>query len=132
MFQKTIFKQSEREFGLECDLKDFWRDYYAIGLDSEKRILVYIKFDAEPEIQVTDLKDCVLVSQHQQKEEIQNGNRRSEIINYLGLQLKLQKSHQQEIHLEFYNGDLFSDHQGEGPLVLKWKELIAQQLKKTS
>lgn len=132
MFQKTIFKQSEREFGLECDLKDFWRDYYAIGLDSEKRILVYIKFDAEPEIQVTDLKDCVLVSQHQQKEEIQNGNRCWEFINYLGLKLNVQKNHQQEIHLEFYNGDLFSDHQGEGPLVLKWKELIAQQLKKTS
>jgi hypothetical protein len=83
-------------------------------LDSEKKILIYIKFDAELEVQVTDLKNCTLVSQHQQKEEIQNGNRRREIINYLGLQLKLQKNHQQEIHLEFYNGDLFSDHQGEG------------------
>jgi hypothetical protein len=130
--QKSIFQQSERDLGIECLEKEFWRDYYALGLDSDKKKLLYIKFDPEPEIQVVDLKNCTHVAQYQQTEKINNGKINREIINNIGLKLTCQKSNQPEIHLEFYNGDLFSDNRGEGPLALKWKDLIAQKLRKTT
>jgi hypothetical protein len=130
--QKSIFQQTEKDLGIECLEKEFWRDYYALGLDSDKKKLLYIKFDSEPEIQVVDLKNCTQIAQYQQTEKINNGKMDREIINNIGLKLNCHKSNRPEILLEFYNGDLFSDHQGEGPLALKWKDLIAQNLRKTT
>lgn len=66
----------------------------------------------------------------QQNEKINNGRINREILYKIGIKLASQKSNHPEIHLEFYNGDLFSDHQGEEPLAAKWEELIAQNLKK--
>lgn len=132
LLQKSIFQQTERDLGIECLEKEFWRDYYAVGLDSDKKKLLYIKFDPEMEIQVTDLKNCTHVAQYQQTEKINNGKINREIINKIGLKLTCLKSNRPDILLEFYNGDLFSDHQGEGPMALKWKELIAQNLRKNT
>lgn len=127
-YLKDIFNQSEREFGLKCDQKDFWRDYYAIGLDTDKKMMLYIKFDTKPEILNMDLKNCSQISLIQKTEVFKQENKNREIIHYRGLKLNFPTNNHHEINLEFYNGDLFSDLQGEGPLVLKWKELIAQNL----
>lgn len=128
--QKRVFQQKEKDFGIQCLEKDFWRSYYALGLDLDKKKLLYIKFDSTTEIHELDLKNYTHVSKFQQNEKINNGGINREIPYKIGIKLVSQKSNHPEIHLEFYNGDLFSDHQGEEPLAAKWEELIAQNLKK--
>ncbi|MFD2202452.1 hypothetical protein [Shivajiella indica] len=129
-YQKNLFNETEKTLGLTCDVKDFWRDYYAIGLDSDHKMLVYIKFEQESLPQVFDLRNYDSITQIQRHEEIKTGNIRKEITNFIGLKLNVQNSNQKETILEFYDGDLFSDHQGEGPLAAKWKDLIKQSMQK--
>lgn len=102
------------------DVVEIWRHRYALGLDSSRSILVYLQSEPnriEHNLDLKQYKKVNLVKTFQRTEDKKN---LSKLPDYIGLELIPKSADLKAIAVEFYDGNEFSDLQGETVLAEKW------------
>lgn len=127
--QKLFLDQWQNKAGLKFDQSDDWRDRYFIGLDSERKVLVYVIFDAENTVHQIDLSKASDVKVLKMEREVKVEGKTTNVIDSLSLKIDLMGEKEAAKILEFYDSDLFSDNLGELPLIQKWQEKLKAILK---
>jgi hypothetical protein len=127
--QKLFLEQLQNKAGLKFDQSDDWRDRYFIGLDSERKVLVYAIFDAENTVHQIDLSKATDVKVLKMEREAKVEGKSINVIDSLNLKIELMGEKAETKILEFYDSELFSDNLGEWPLIQKWQENLKGILK---
>jgi hypothetical protein len=126
-FLKGHLFEVAKNLGAIPDQTEIWRNQYALGIDTTKRVLSYHREVPNSNSMVFDLKDFKKASIVKRNLEIKNGETHKSILDYLALEL-IPKSGNNPIQLEIYDGEQFSDLLGETVLAEKWAELIQRNL----
>lgn len=103
-----------------------WRRLYGIGLDSSKKVLVYLRDDEQSE--TLDLQDFSKVKLVKTNIDVVGEESTHSVLNYVGLELTPKTNHKLPVVLEFYDGDKFSDLMGETLLADKWEKILKSNL----
>jgi hypothetical protein len=111
---------------------DVWRNQYAIGLDQEKKILAYMRSNAEPWSSTIDLQQVKSANIQKIIREVKTGKSNNTVVDYVGIELSYLQEGSKPTVLEFYDGESFSDLNGESVLAEKWVELISTSLNQNS
>jgi hypothetical protein len=127
--QSLFLEQLETGNNLKFDQSEKWRDLYFIGLDSFRKILVYVKFGAENTIHHIDLSKATDVKLLQMEREVKVDGRPLNVIDNLTLKIESHGEKRETILLEFYDCELFSDNMGELPIIQKWEKTVKLILK---
>nr|WP_287939613.1 hypothetical protein [Algoriphagus sp.] len=119
-------KDAINAIGGNLDQFESWRHKYAIGLDTQKKVLVYHQ---EGEIGATF---CIPLSEIKKvtviKKTRELGESKKSVLEQLGLEIHYVSPTKKSSLVEFYNEEFFSDLMGETLLVEKWAELIRTNL----
>src|SRR5690606_33316891 len=81
----NTFHTKAADHQLEIGTYDIWRRSYALGIDSRKSQLLYIKFSAEIQETIIDLKATKRVSVHKGEKEMGTGKDKEKIAENLAL-----------------------------------------------
>ena len=106
--------------------QETWRQLYAIGMDTSKKILVYHRENEQTS--VLNLNEFSKVKLQKSNLEIANGEATRTVLHSLNLELIPKNAHASSIFLELYDGDRFSDLLGETVLAEKWEKIIQSNL----
>jgi len=128
--QKLFLEQLQAKAGLKFDQSDDWRDRYFIGLDSERKVLVYVIFGTENTVHQIDLFKATDVKVLKMEREAKVEGKPINVIDSLNLKIQLMGDKPDSKILEFYDSELFSDNLGELPLIQKWQGNLKAILKK--
>ena len=128
-FQTHYIEEMGSKSNLKFDESDRWRDLYFIGLDSVRKILVYVKFGPENTIHQIDLSKASDVKLEKMEREIKIEGKPQNIIDGLNLKIEIHGDKAETRMLEFYDSELFSDNMGELPLVQKWEKTLKTMIK---
>jgi hypothetical protein len=126
-FQVQVFQQNALEKRLNIVNQDSWRERYFIGLDSAKRKVLYIHFQEVPTIIEIDLSKVISIELHEKSHEVGSGNGKRKITDNLDLIFHFKNKESSE-SLEFYDGEKYSDMEGEIPLTRTWCSLLKANL----
>ncbi|WP_194776120.1 hypothetical protein [Pararhodonellum marinum] len=124
--QREIMESLAKTHQLNLNEVDYWRNLYGIGIDLSKKKLLYAKFDANPLTHLVNLDQCCELSEIKKTHQTGQGKNKNVVLDYLALKLDGEK----EVVLEFYDSDIFSDNDGEHPLMQKWQIIIQSCLTK--
>lgn len=116
---------------LEIQVKDLWRSKYFIGLDRNKAKLLYSDDIALSSPVVIDLRTITRVKIAEVSHKVVNQLESRKIIDRLDMVL-LDKSGNTANILEFYDGNRFSDLNGETILIKKWESYLEDVTHKVS
>lgn len=115
---------------LNPDIKEDWRDRYILGLDQQRKTLVYCNFgDNEAKVTVA-LPEVIKVDVSEQYREPEKGTNSRKILENLALKVQFKNPSKEALHLPIYSADEFSDLLGETVLASQWAKIINQQLTK--
>jgi hypothetical protein len=106
-------------------LSEIWRNQYAIGLDSDNKVLVYMRSSDQPLEISLDLKQVKSAKIKKITREIVVGKDKRILVDYLGIELDYLLEGSQPTVLEFFDSELYTDLNGESVLAEKWVELIS-------
>ena len=123
----NIFHTKAADHQLEIGAYDIWRRSYAIGIDSRKSQLLYIKFSPEIQETIIDLKATKRVSIHKEEKEIGTGKDKEKITEKLALSFTSTGSLNSK-DLEFYDSEETMGLMGEPVLIQKWHNLVKDSL----
>ncbi|GHA78644.1 hypothetical protein [Pontibacter akesuensis] len=116
------------QHGLEISLCDFWHPGHAIGIDTSKKRLLYVKASAEKEevitVDLSDVRNCSLLHEYRD----QNGTR---VIDLIGLHFTFRSSKALQTLL-FYSREEDLHLREELQLAEKWKGIVCSSLPGTS
>ncbi len=120
-----LLKDSEVAAGLSLSDSDAWKGTYAIGTDTEKRRLVYIRMAGESvQEELADLslvRDC-RVDITARTEKTPNGS--MTLVEAISLVMIFRDKALSEKRLEFYSDLIFHSPGGERVLAEKWKKIV--------
>jgi len=124
------FEQYVSGLNLRPELREDWRNRYILAFDKAKNVLIYYQSGENEEKREISLKEVnrVTVLQTFLNEDPASG--KSKILDQIALQVQFKNSSKQNLNLEIYNSEFYSDLIGEGVLAAKWAELINQHLTK--
>ncbi len=125
--QTELLLKIARENGLVLTHSEFWRERYSIGLDSTSKKVLYIQFREIPKILAIDLAKVKSIELQERNHEVGSGSEKRKVIDNLDLTFYF-KNQETGLTLEFFNGDIFSDMEGELPLVKNWIGLLKANL----
>lgn len=126
--KESILENYLKSQNLNLDQKEFWRDQYFIGLDSNQRKLVYIQNMKDFQPELINLDEINHVSQHEVSRMIGSEKNPRKVLDELNLYL-IGKNGKVKASLEIYNGEIFSDLSGEPVLIQKWEALIKEKIR---
>lgn len=105
-----------------------WRFRYAMGLDQQENILVYLRQDSESlsySLNLAEYKNVQLIKKYQES----NGKELNhKLPEYVGLQLNPKNASQEPVTLEIFDAEMYSDLNGETVLADKWVAIINKQV----
>ncbi len=127
-FMDELLSLSEGSHPILSD-HDFWRNRYAIGLDSENKKLFYINKLKETSF-VLDLKEFVSCRIISSTRGISGSNSTGSVIEKLDLALSPVSGTGSETILEFFDHDVYMTPDGEIPLIEKWNSIIGSSIKR--
>ncbi|MCH6200093.1 hypothetical protein MMU07_10900 [Aquiflexum sp. LQ15W] len=127
--QKLFLEQLETNYYLKFDQTDDWRDMYFIGMDSARKILVYVKFGTENTIHKIDLDKVTDVKLLKMERPLNVEGKALHVLDSLILKIEIYGEKTATRMLEFYDSELFSDNLGELPLIQKWEKIIKPYIK---
>ena len=107
---------------------DSWRNRYALGLDSQHKVLSYMRLDSENvsyNLNLGEFKSVKLIKNYQ---EINGKPQTHKLPEYVGLELIPNKAEAGAVNLEIYDAELYSDLMGETVLAEKWLGILNKQL----
>lgn len=110
--------------GAKPEITECWRQRYAIGLDSSLGVLLYLQQEPKHVAQTLDLKNFKKVNITKIFEETSGKAHLHKLPEYIGLNLIPKSSDDENVVLEFYDGEEFSDLQGESVMAEKWAALL--------
>ena len=129
----NFFNQTVLDKEMEVSQFGFWRDRYLIGLDVRKRKLLYIDYAERPFETLVELDEVKAIELHERSHEVGFGSDKRKILDYLDLTFYFKGPQNSSVSLEFYDGEMYSDLEGEMPLCRKWltilKPLISEKEK---
>jgi predicted transcriptional regulator len=111
---------------------EIWRNQYAIGLDSEKKVLVYLRSSDQPLTSTIDLQQVKSAKIQKITREVKSDSSKRTIVDYVGIELSYLQERSNPTVLEFFDAELFTDLNGESVLAEKWVDLISNSLNKNS
>ncbi|WP_139316552.1 hypothetical protein [Algoriphagus marinus] len=111
---------------------EFWRNFYAIGLDQENKLLAYLRNNGEPLSFLIDLHQVKSAKIHKIAREVKSDTSKRIILDYVGIELSYLQEGLKSTVLEFFDAELFTDLNGESVIAESWLELIQNTLKKDS
>lgn len=118
-----------KEKGLHFSQKEFWRNRYMMALDTNLKKLVYVHFEEVPAVIEIELDQVQSIEIHEKNHEIGGEKEKRKIIDNLDLTFYMGHSQKNQITLEFYDAEKFSDMNGELPLIRRWQSLLQSNLK---
>ncbi|GMQ23918.1 hypothetical protein Aoki45_06000 [Algoriphagus sp. oki45] len=124
--QNDSFNSLAGQSGAKPEVRERWRNIYQIGLDRDKKILVYQRYGEKPMESAVDLKKISKVSVEEKAHTVVVEKEKRVILDYLALNLYPKDKEQGPISLEFYDGELFTDLLGERLLANQWKSNLDQ------
>jgi len=119
----NIFNAKAAECQLEISAYDIWRRSYAIGIDTGKLKLLYIKFNPQLQETIVDLRATKRVSVYKEEKEIGTGKDKEKIVEKLALSFSSTGSLSNE-DLEFYDSQESMGLMGEPVLIQKWYNMV--------
>ena len=134
-FQKN--KQKEKQLSLKLldvgktagakpDLIETWRNQYALGLDTPKKVLLYLSEGEANNSFCIPLSEVKKVTVLIKTKEI--GELKKPVVEHVGLEIYFTSPTKKSIILEIFNEEQFSDLMGETVLAEKWAESIKKLL----
>jgi len=126
-------KNSDSAAGLSLTEADAWKGAYAIGIDTEKRRVVYLRKTGES-IQeesgdLSDVKDCK-VDVTARTEKTPNGS--MTLVEAISLVISFTDRARGEKRLEFYSNEVFHSPGSERSLAEKWHKIISSAIQMKS
>lgn len=109
---------------------EIWRSRYFLGIDAVNLGLVYIEEIAAGTPISVDLREIDRVRMIERSHEIVSSTEKRKIIDAIELQL-IGSNGQVAHRLEVYDGDRYSDLDGEAVLAKKWETQISKLLKES-
>jgi hypothetical protein len=139
IFQRTKIKRLEKqqdisfqtlsaEYAAKPDCIERWRNTYQIGLDRNKKKLIYQRFGENPISVGVDLHSIEKVNLEEKSHTVIIRKEKHVVCEYLALKLQPRNHLEPALMLEFYDGDRFVDLLGERVLAKEWNNLINQAL----
>lgn len=116
--------------GIQIQVEDLWRNQYYIGLDPEKRKLIYTEDIAAASPVLIDLDGVRQVKIDEVSRNLVSQVNTRKIIDHLKLVFVGENGKVIDT-LEFYDGDKYSDLSGETILIKNWETCIQNVLKNT-
>lgn len=120
-----LFKLRAQHQQVQAEHCDVWSNYCAIGLDTQRKKLFYLRKNGEQEqqlvINLADVENCTLNN----LKRMHNGD---QIIYHLELCFALRAPKGSIIIIEFYSKDESITLNGELQLIEKWKTIINANL----
>ncbi|WP_425638291.1 hypothetical protein ACPUEN_02710 [Algoriphagus yeomjeoni] len=110
--------------GAKPEITEFWRQRYAIGLDSSLGVLLYLQQEPKHLVQTLDLKNFKKVNITKIFEETSDKTHVHKLPEYISLDFIPKSPEDKNVVLEIYDGEEFSDLQGETVLAEKWAALL--------
>lgn len=110
------------------DTQESWRHEYALGIDSNKKILFYYSDSQEESPLAINLKEYRNVSVSKKFLEVKTESNSRSVLDFVSLELIPKESKKGGIHLELYDGEKYSDLLGESLLAEKWAEIVQKNL----
>jgi hypothetical protein len=126
-----LLHQTAKEKGLVISKFELWRERYIIGLDSTKGRVLYIQYLETPIIADIDLSKVRSMEILERNHEVGKGKEKRKVIDNLEL-VFYNKNNESFMAIEFYDGELFSDMEGELPLIKEWQTMLKTSLKVSS
>lgn len=134
-FQKN--KKKEKQLSLKLqdagktaeakpDLIETWRHQYALGLDTTRKVLVYLSEGEVNNSFCIPLSEVKKVSVLIKTKEI--GELKKTVIEHVDLEIYFISPTRKALMLEIFNEEQFSDLMGETVLAEKWAEIIKKHL----
>lgn len=109
---------------------EIWRSRYFLGIDAAKRGLVYIENIVDGTPIAVDLGEIERVRLVERSHEVGSSAEKRKIIDAIELQL-IGSNGQVAHRLEVYDGERYSDLDGEAVLAKKWETHIRRLLKES-
>ncbi len=125
MKQIADFAKSQN---LTFSIQDIWRNQYFIGLDTTKGVLIYCENLSNTSPVVIELKKINHVTIDETAHVVTNMTNSNKVVDKLSLFIFDNRNRIVQ-DLEFYDGDRYSDLNGEAVLIKKWEILIREQIK---
>ena len=137
IYLQNVKKQEKKKFlqdfnllakqqGLEISQADFWNHSYAIGIDSQKQKLFYLKKNNEQEqkilVDLAELVSCQIINKSRYEQDTM-------MVDHVLLSLTYQNPGVAEKTLEFYDKNESMTIDDELQLSEKWNTIINSQLK---
>jgi len=105
-----------------------WRSRYGLGLDSNKKILIYCQ-NAETQVsKILYLNEYRKVSLIKNTKEQKSSNQNYSIPQSVTIELVPRMENSEKLHLEIYHADHFTDLQGETVLAEKWYNTLKNEV----
>ncbi len=126
---KQALTESASGHGLTLSQSEVWRGTYAVGVDTGRKQVVYVKKEgSSPVVVVADLAGAVecKLDTIARTEKTPNGS--LTIVEALNLIIGYSDKSRREKRLEFYNSDINPSLGNEKILAEKWRETIASLL----
>jgi hypothetical protein len=108
---------------LEMHLTEFWRSHYFIGLDRNKGKVIYADNLLSPSPVIIDLRNIKKVKVEEASRKIVTPKETRKVIDKLELNF-VGENNKTVMKIEFYDGDKFSDLNGESVLIKKWEAVL--------
>lgn len=115
---------------LNPEMKEDWRNRYILGLDHNKKMLVYCNFGENEQKIAVALPDVSKVSVSETFQELENGANARKILNQLDLKIQFKNPGKEALSLLIYSAEEYSDLLGETVLAANWASEINKQLTK--
>ncbi|MCB0473721.1 MAG: hypothetical protein KDC56_11740 [Flavobacteriaceae bacterium] len=127
---RIIIDHETAFLGLQISEREQWRNYF-IGIDSDKKKLLYIKTYPSNYVKaIINLEDIIECRAIVEKKKSKEGNQYFENLRHTSLELTLLDSNEHIKYLEFYSADESPIENLEIPRIDKWNEAINKYVTK--
>lgn len=124
------FNQFISGLNLNPTIKEDWRNRFILGLDQNKKTLVYCNFAENGEKIAVALPEVSKVSVSETFQEMGPANSTKKILDQLALKIQFKSPEKESLSLLIYSADDYTDLLGETVLASHWAKIISQQLTK--
>lgn len=124
------FNQFISGLNLNPELKEDWRNRFILGLDQNKKTLVYCNFGENEQKLAIALPEVSKVSIAETFQETDQTANSRKILDHLALKIQFKTPGKESLSLMIYSAEEYSDLVGETVLAANWASVINQQLTK--
>ena len=115
---------------LKADVQEDWRNRFILGLDKNKKTLIYCNFGENEQKIAVALPEVSKVSVSETFQEQEQAATPRKILDQLALKIQFKNPGKEALSLLIYSAEEYSDLLGETVLAAKWSNTINQQLAK--